>query len=45
MLTRLIVAALAVVGLAPLSPLDAQEWPARTITMCLIVGLAARDAA
>ncbi|HSJ42630.1 MAG TPA: tripartite tricarboxylate transporter substrate-binding protein, partial [Xanthobacteraceae bacterium] len=33
MLTRLIVAALAVVGLAPLSPLDAQEWPARTITM------------
>ena len=33
MLTRLIVATLAVVGLAPLSPLDAQEWPARTITM------------
>ena len=33
MLTRLIAAALAVVVLAPLYPLHAQDWPARTITM------------
>ena len=33
MLTRLIAAALAVVVLAPLHPLNAQDWPARTVTM------------
>jgi tripartite-type tricarboxylate transporter receptor subunit TctC len=33
MLTRLITAALTVVVLAPLNPLLAQDWPARTITM------------
>jgi tripartite-type tricarboxylate transporter receptor subunit TctC len=33
MLTRLIAAALAVVVLVPLYPLNAQDWPARTITM------------
>jgi tripartite-type tricarboxylate transporter receptor subunit TctC len=33
MLTRLIAAALAVVVLTPLHPLNAQDWPARTVTM------------
>src|SRR3954466_13878295 len=33
MLTRLNAAALAVVVLTPLHPLNAQDWPARTVTM------------